>query len=216
MVLILSSYFRFKDFIFAFLLFIAYTLALGGACFATLLAFGTSLEALSAGGYDISVPLGLILAIIAFYVSIIIYLAKYLSRKRDLTPFIRRVILFLGNKTFEFDAFIDTGNKLIDSKTGLPVIILSINGLEKYFLKEDIEKLMLMQGEGTNCFKDVHLTAYNTISGDSKKMVVFSADKLVIISKDSEYTTNRFMIGVSYKRFNDVVHYDMLLNPSVM
>jgi len=215
MVLILSRFFRLKDFVFAFLLFLAYTILLVGACLVTLLMFGTSLELLSQGAYDIAVPLGIVFAIVAVYVYFIVGLARYLSRKRELLPYLRKVQIFLGNKILEFQGFIDSGNKLFDNKTKLPVIILSVKGLEKYFSKEEIEKLMLEKTASEN-FKKVHLTSYNTISGEAKKMLVFEADKMVIFSGDKEYTTNRFVIGVSYKKFNDATNYDMLLNPSLM
>ncbi len=214
MVLILSKYLKLKEFIFSFLLFIGYTLLLVGASLATLLAFGTSLELLSQGGYDIAIPLGVILLIVSIYIYLIIGVAKYLSRKKELEPFIKDVKLFINDKILEFKAFMDSGNKLYDTKTGLPVIILSIKSLEKYFSKDILENLVLEQGKNVG-FKNVHLISYNTISGDIKKMVVFEADKMVINSGQSEYTTNRFVVGVSYKVFNDAINYDMLLNLSV-
>lgn len=215
MVLILARYLKFKEYLFSFLLFIGYTVLLGGACLATLMLFGTSLEALSAGGYDSSLPLGIIFLIVSMYVYIVIIATRYLSRKRNLIPFLREVMLVMGEKTFKFHAFIDSGNKLIDSKTGLPVVIVSLKGLEKYFTKQQIENLILQNGKESG-FKGVHTTAFSTLSGDAKKMIVFEADKLVIISKDKEYTTNRFIVGVTYRKFNDAVNYDMLLSPLVL
>ena len=83
------------------------------------------------------------------------------------------------------------------------------------YSKEILEKLLLDNGKDSG-FKDVHVVAYNTISGEAKKMTVFSADKLVINSGKNEYITNRFMIGVSYKVFQDAISYDLLLNSSLM
>ena len=215
MVLILSSYLKLKEFVISFVLFILYTILLAGASVVTLLTFGTSLEALSAGGYDISIPLGIVLSIVSLYVVIIIYIGRYLTRKRDLSPFLRKVDIFISEKTVSVWAFIDSGNKLMDLKTGLPVVILSINALSKVFSEEEIESLMLLGGKGS-LFKNVHNCEYNTISGEAKKMIVFEADKLVIFNGESEYTTNRFMLGITYKRFKDIVKYDCLLNPSVV
>lgn len=215
MVLILTRFYKLKEFIFSFLLFLGYTLFLVGASLATLLAFGTSLELLSQGGYDIAVPLGIILAIVAIYVYIIVGTAKYLSRKREMEPFIKNVRLYLNNKELTLKGFVDSGNKLYDKKTGLPVIIISMKSLEKHFEKEVLENLVLESGRGGD-FKNVHLVAYNTISGEAKKMVVFSADKMVINSGRQEYTTNRFMVGVSYKVFSDAVSYDLLLSPNII
>jgi len=35
-------------------------------------------------------------------------------------------------------------------------------------------------------------------------------------NEKDEYITNRFMIGLTYKTFNDAVKYDVLLHPAVM
>ena len=74
---------------------------------------------------------------------------------------------------------------------------------------------MLMQGKNSP-FKKVHSTGYNTVSGEAKKMVIFEADKLVINQGEGEYITNRFVVGVSYKKFKDATDYDCLLNQMVM
>ncbi len=216
MVLILASYSSVKSLIFAFLIFIAYTMLLGGACMATLLLFGTSLEELASGGYDIALPLGIIMLIVAFYVYLIIAIAKYIGRRQVMTPFMRKVKLIMGERELVFNAFIDSGNKLMDKTSGMPVIILSLKGLERYFSKEDLEGLMLGNTEDKRPFKGVHTTGYSTLSGDCQKMVVFSADKLVIKDQKGEYTTNSFMVGVTYKRFKDAYDYDMLLSPYVI
>lgn len=215
MVFILSRYYKLKEFLFAFLLFLGYTLFLVGASLATLLAFGTSLDLLAQGGYDIAVPLGIILLIVAIYVYILVESAKYFTRKKDMQPYIKDVKLFLANKEIDLKGFVDSGNKLYDRKTGLPVVIVSMKSLEKHFSKEVLENLVLENGD-LGKFKNVHLISYNTISGEPKKMVVFSADKMVIKSGVNEYITNRFMLGVSYKVFNDAVPYDLLLSSNLV
>jgi len=217
MVLILAPYSRFKDFVLSFVFFLLYTLLLGGAVIATLMVFGTSIEMLASGGYDIVVPVGVILLIVSLYVAIIVAVAKYINRKRNIDPFIRQVLLKIGDTNLEFNAFIDSGNKLTDKKTGLPVIILSLSLLEKYFSKDQLEDLILLCGKAKNSpFKNVHNITYGTISGEEKKMVVFEASSLCIKSQSSEYITNKFMVGVTYQKFNDTVKYDMLLNPAVL
>jgi len=210
MVLILSKFYRFRDFAIAFLLFIGYTFLLGGACLATLLVFGTSLEALASGGYDTSVPLGIILAICTLYVYIIVYVARFLSRRKNISKFISQISIFIQGKVIKLNAFIDTGNKLIDQKTGLPVIIVSLNCLEHYFSSAELESLMLNQ---KGAFKNIHTTPFSTVAGDKRNMVVFEAEKLCIFWGAKEYTTNRFVVGVTYTKFKDCINYDCLLSP---
>lgn len=216
MVLTAAKYVKLKDYVVAFLCFIMYTLLLGGACMATLLAFGTDLDLLSQGGYDIVLPLGVIFLIVSLYIYFIMLLAKYLTRKREIEPYLRQVTLYLGSKVLNLKAFIDSGNRLVDNKSGMPVIILSISALKKCFSQEDIECLMIDNGRHSTCFKGVHKTEYNTISGEAKQMILFEADKLVIKQSESEYTTNRFIVGVANKNFSDASSYDLLLNPAVL
>lgn len=217
MVLILAPYNNIKDFIFSFMFFLIYTLVLGGACIATLLLFGTSIEKLASGGYDIAVPVGVILLIVAFYVAVIIAMARFLSERRDMAPFIREVELRLGKRVLKFNAFIDSGNKLTDRKSGLPVIILSVNLLSKYFSKQELEDLLLFSCKNrSSIFKGVHTISYSTISGEDKKMIVFEADSICIKDKEQEYITNKFMVGVTYKTFSGAIGYDMLLNPAML
>ena len=215
MILIISKFYSFKEFIFTFLLFLAYTFVMGGACLATLLVFGTDLDMLLAGGYDIALPLGVILLIVMFYAYLIIGIAKYLTRRRTIGPFMRKVVLCVAEHRMEFDAFIDTGNKLTDKNSGMPVIILCFDALSKHFSKDEMEKLMLSGGKDS-LFRGVHQIPYNTISGEAKNMVVFEAEKIVIIHEQREYTTNRFLVGVTYKKFHDAMNYQMLLNPSIL
>ena len=215
MVLILSKYFKVKEFLFSFLLFLLYTILMVGACMVTLLTFGTSLELLSQCAYDIEVPLGVILLIVSVCSYVIIGTGRYLARKKELEPFMKDVEIVINGKSLSFKAFIDSGNSLVDKKTGLPVIIVSMKSLEKYYSKESLENLILEKGEKGE-FKNVHLINYNTVSGEAKKMVVFDADKMVIKSKSQEYITNRFVIGVTYKVFNDAINYDMLLSSKLV
>ena len=130
-------------------------------------------------------------------------------------PFIKNVKLVVNGRLLEFKGFLDTGNRLCDSKTGLPVIILSVKSMGKYFSKDELENLILNQGKNSD-FKNVHLVSYGTVSGDSKKMIVFDAEKIIINSSNKEYITNRFVVGLSYRVFNDAINYDILLNGSLI
>lgn len=213
MVLILTRFVRVKDYIFSFLLFLGYTFLLAGGCMATLLVLGCDLESLAAGGYDTIMPIGLIMLIVALWVSIVVMVATHISRRRNIAPFLRKTVLCLEEHRLEISAFIDSGNKLMDSKSGMPVIILSYFELLKHFDKGVVESLAI--GQGGKLFKGVHKIPYNTISGEAKDMVVFEADKLVIFDGDKEYTTNRFIVGITYKKFKDAADYQMLLNPAI-
>ncbi|MBQ7466505.1 MAG: sigma-E processing peptidase SpoIIGA [Clostridia bacterium] len=215
MVLIIAKYSRIKEFLFAYLLLLIYTILFVGACIVTLLLFGTDIEHL-ARGYSSEFPVSIVILMVAFYVAIIISIAKYLTRKRDISPYIKNISLKIAGRTLNINGFVDTGNNLIDQKTGLPVMILSLSCLEKYFTSQQIQSLMLGCKDKSLPFKDVHTTSYGTLSGQDRKMIVFSSDGLCIKQNEGEYKTNNFLVGVTYRKFNDAIKYDILLNPSVL
>ena len=216
MVLTIARYSRIKDFLFAYLLLLGYTILFVGACIVTLMLFGTDIDRL-ASGYSVEFPVGLVILIVSLYVAIIISVAKYLGRKKDISPYIKSVSLKIADKILNINGFVDTGNCLVDQKSGLPVVILSLSCLEKFFTSEQITALML----GTNKskigpFKNVHKTPLGTVLGQESKMIVFEADSLCIKEQMREYKTNKFLVGVTYRKFNDAIKYDMLLNPSIL
>lgn len=216
MILCLARFFEFKKFAFACLLLVAYTILLAGGVMAILMLFGTSVEMLADGGYDIAVPYGIILLIVSLYVYIIGMVARFSARKRVLYPFIRKVTIYVSGKVIDFVGFIDSGNSLKDKKTGLPIVIISLSALEKYFSKHELEELVLMQEKGNSVFKGVHTTSYSTVASEVKRMVLFEAEKMVIYDGKNEYITNSFMVGVSFAKFKDAIRYDLLLNPAVL
>ena len=215
MVLLISKYRRIKDFLFTYLLLWGYTILFVGACIVTLLLFGTDINKI-ASGYSPEFPVSIVILMVAFYVAIIVSIARYLARKRDISPYVKSISLKIADKVINLNGFVDTGNNLVDQKSGLPVVILSLACLEKYFSSDQIENLMLGSKDKSLPFKDIHTTSYGTISGKDRKMVVFEADELCIKQEKGEYKTNNFLVGVTYRKFNDAIKYDMLLNPSIL
>ncbi len=216
MVLVLAKYSTFKEFLFAYLLLVLYTMLLVGACIVTLMLFGTDIDELKAG-YSTEFPVGIVILMVALYVAIVVSIAKYLGRKRNISSYVKSVTLKIGDKLLNINGFVDTGNNLIDPKSGLPVVILSLSCLERFFTSTEIENLMISANKTKNStFKGVRILKYGTVGGDERQMIVFEADGLCINDQTCEYKTNKFLVGVTYKKFNDAIKYDMLLNPSIL
>jgi len=214
MVLLAYNFASLKQFLIGFTLFIIYTFLLGGACYGIIKLLNGDPENFFVGSYDTVVPVSIIITICFVYSFIILRLTKYIYRKKDMLPFISDVELTIGDKTLLLKAFTDSGNRLYDNSVGSPVIILSAFSLERYYSEDQMVALVF--GEKNKYFKNIHYLHYGTIEGVSKKMVVFEADKLVIKSGDREKVTENVCVGVTFKKFNDAISYDVLLHPSFM
>ena len=103
-----------------------------------------------------------------------------------------KVDLYLNNKIYKFNAFLDTGNRLYDPYKHRPIVIVCSNQIKVDYVNSI-------------------LVPYKTASGNSvlKCIVV---DKIVI---DNHYEVSRVLVGVSNKSF-DIEGVDMLLHSDLI
>jgi len=214
MVLLSFNFRSIKQFLYGFMLFVLYTCLMGGACYAVIKLLGGDADNLISGAYDTIIPVSLIVLVCFVYAFIIFRLTKYIYRRKDMMPFMQHAKLKIGDKVLDLEAYVDSGNRLYDKKTGAPIIILSAFALEKAFGKDEMASLVF--GEKASTFKDVHYVSYSTVEGVSKKMVVFVADSLELSSGMGTHTFENVCVGVTFKKFNDAINFDILLHPSLL
>ena len=212
MLLIAFKFKSFKKFLIGFLCFVSFTFLMGGACYALLLMFGKSIDS-AFYGYDASIPLGLMLAIVATYVMVTIEIAKHIYKKRDACQFIGKIKIQFDNKSVECEGFVDSGNRLFDNVTGLPVIIVSTKVLKNLLSSEILTNIYFGKNNVQN--KNFHFIQFATLSGNSKPMLVFKPQKVLFMFK-GKTTECQVIVGITSSKFSDVVNYDALLHPSML
>ena len=142
------------------------------------------------GGYMISsVPIG-----IPLFFALILFLAcRALSKKisAKVKKSYVRCVIFCGDKSIEQQGFFDSGNKVYCG--GAPVSVISLAAacalVDVASLKDSV--------------------SVNTVTG-SKRIKVFTADKLVIYSGENEHTIKCVKIGISPRAIHSaVLHPDL-------
>ena len=121
-------------------------------------------------------------AVLIFYI-----IVQLLIDKRRKQKYLNRAVIHYAGKMFSITTFMDSGNRLIDPETNLPVCIISTS----LFVR------MGMVEEG-------HYIDYQTIGGKGK-IFVFRPDKIDV----GKNTITDVMLGVSLKDFGK---FDALLN----
>ncbi len=214
MIMIAFHFKTFKQLLFAFGLLVLYTFLMGGACMVMIKLLGGNPEHFTIGEYDTIIPVSIIIMIVFVYAFIIFRLTKYIYRRKDMMPFMQHAEIEICGKKLALNAYVDSGNRLYDKKTGAPIIVLSAFALEKVFGKDDIASLVF--GEKNTIFKNIHYVTYSTVEGVTKKMVVFVADKLVLSGSLGIRIFENVSVGVTFKKFNDAINFDLLLHPSLL
>ncbi len=110
--------------------------------------------------------------------------------------------LKLGKKLIKFNGFLDTGNRLTDTPTGLPVVVVNLQAIKKYLSSTMYADILFATNASRN-FNSVHKLHYATVSGTSY-MTVFVPSDFVVSGKHVKVA-----VGVSTQNCTD---HDALLN----
>ncbi|MCI9031698.1 MAG: sigma-E processing peptidase SpoIIGA [Clostridia bacterium] len=159
-----------------------------------------------------SVPVGIAL-LTAYILFVDLKKAIFKIRKsRDINGFIYDAEIRVCGSAVECKAFLDSGNRLYDDKSGLPVVIASAGTLAKALGDDQMSNLLLGKTSG---FAGAHYVEYLTVGGKSK-LFVFRPDELVVYVEDKKNIISDVMLGVAFKRLSDVESYGLILNPAVL
>lgn len=212
MILMLKKYSNFKQFLIHILLFFTFTFVFGGLCFAVLniLNLKTSTSGILINGYEI--PLGVIVLLLAIYIYYLIKLIQYVRHKNNNINFYFDVILKIDNKNHLLRGYLDSGNKLYDNQSNLPVVVISFKTFCKLFSKISLENYFLNKPEDLG-LKNAHYINVDNVVG-AGKMLVFSVDEIIVENNQSKKTNKNFLLGVSEKSFSS--EFECLLHSELL
>ena len=155
--------------------------------------------------------ISLIISTIAAYIGVCIITAIFDKHSNSSHSY--KVRVDFGGKTYLMNAVSDTGNSLVDSFSGKPVIIccseelnsqLNINSGYKYHAEE---YLALLKNQ-----KSLRLLQYSTIGGEGI-IPAFSADRIVIENENHEEKSVDAFIGISCSKHSEA---EAIFNPRLL
>lgn len=200
-----------KKVIISFLTFMLMTGVMGGVCFALIFMLSGSVSADVLITYSSDIPLGLII-----FICLITYLAttkliKLFYQKKTINNFIYETILKDKGKKIKFNAFLDSGNTLIDPISQKPVVIISYSLFQRLY-NFPLEKIITKKIEEKD-IKKLHYITINTV-GKGSEMLVFEVEKMeVVFSKNDIKNFSNVVLGLSFSGINKTFSCDALLHP---
>lgn len=201
MVIVGGRYVDYSQAVKSYGFFILFTALGGGTVIAVFNFAGIDYTVYFSLNYQSFIPIGITILIVYILTKISSKFVSDLLKSRDIRPFIRRCEIIVGEKKIKTEGYIDSGNRLFDSKSGLPVIVLS---------KSLGDKLMLC-GMLKNYSKNV---VFSTVGGQSE-MKIYVIDKLVIYNGITKNIYNNVFIGKGNVDFEKGGGYEVLLSPSM-
>ena len=204
--------FSFKTLILFFIVFVSFTFLMGGFCFFIIYLFGGEVYSVQSMTYNLPVSLGLIFALLGIYIYLLIKAIQIFYKKQKLSTFCYNLILTINKTKIKINAYLDSGNLLQDSSTGLPIIIINFNTLNKFF-KPSISIIDFLTNKLDKNIKGRYINV-STINS-SGKIFVFEAEEVLIKNENGQSKKINALIGVSSINIKGE-NFEALLNPLVV
>ncbi len=182
--------------------FLLLTMLVGGAL--TFLSTLVSPAEVIEGRLSFDFPIGVI--VLASYVTVFIVKRVHLAlfRRNVSQDLICNVKMGINGKTLEFRGFVDTGNRLMDSKSGLPVVVVRVSAVINVFSPAMFANL-IEKGRSGNCI------TYKSVTGGVNKIMLIYPEFCKIEGKKENVDV---ALGVSFSGFYG--DYDLILPSSIV
>ena len=154
--------------------------------------------------YSGMLPIGLVVFGAFCLIFAVMYLLKYIKERKIVAPFLRTIKLGLFGKTIELLGYFDSGNRLEDDVSGLPIVVVSRQSLSK-----KLSKNLLELTEKQKKTMSPHYIEATAATGKNK-MLVFRPEFVSVANQKKNA-----LIGISDQTFNDVVKIDALFGPAL-
>lgn len=192
------------------IIFYLISFAFGGCAFA-LLYFVKPQDIFIKNGVYIgtySLKIALLGGIVGFIITYIAF--KIIKNKATKEEMIYKLKIKINDKTVEVNALLDTGNKLKDPITLVPVIVIEKQKLYNFLPEEILENIDKIIGGDSNKLIEENIKymskfrviPYNSIGKQNGLMLGFKADEVKIIIDEEERTIKNTIIGIFNQSFN--------------
>lgn len=193
------------------IIFYLISFAFGGCAFALLYFVKPQDIFIKNGVYIGTYPLKIALlgGIVGFIITYIAF--KIIKNKATKEEMIYKLKIKINDKTVEVNALLDTGNKLKDPITLVPVIVIEKQKLYNFLPEEILENIDKIIGgdsdklieENIKYMSKFRVIPYNSIGKQNGLMLGFKADEVKIIIDEEERTIKNTIIGIFNQSFNN-------------
>jgi len=134
--------------------------------------------------------------------------------------------IHFGDIQFKVNALIDTGNRLKDPLTGLPVILLEYNAAAR-FLPEEVRRAFIAFDAGdlglisellanSTWLARFRVIPFVSIGGERGLLPGFRADKILISDGTQNFRAKNVVVGIHVSKLSKEGAFSALLHPDIL
>ena len=196
-----GSYVKLSAFFTAFIYFLFFTFLSGGVIIAVFILAGIDYTLYYSLNYDSAIPIGVTVLFVYLSTQGLLYLIDRIATVKETQNFLRKCEVIIKGKKIKVNGYIDSGNKLYDELTGLPIIVASQKFIKNMYLK----------GVLPERFRTLNVS---TVNGESA-IKIFQVDKLLIYNGVKVNIYNNVLLGEAHTHFGDALGYELLLHSTL-
>jgi sigma-E processing peptidase SpoIIGA len=184
---------------------------LGGTIFALFFAIVANLKTENGTFvYTSNIPIGFFVVVAGVFFKFFYDSLKIARSRQELTEKIFVLRIYHKHKKIEINAFLDTGNVLIDNVTKAPVTVISFKVFQKLFNVKTIE---FLKGN----YK-IENSRYIPVTDALKtsKMLVFNVDKIEVVQNGVASIINNPLLGLSTSNFSSKLLCDAIIGETFL
>jgi len=168
-------------------------------------------------------PLSWLFVLIGFPI-VAFYVKKQMDRQRIEQFFSEQlytVNIHINKRSFQTNAYVDTGNQLIDPLTKHPVIICDAMFLQQWFTTHEWMALKEAHRKQDfsfipeNWVNKIRLVPYYGVSGKRELLMALKPEQLIIFVNDEKLVIKHVLVGIQFGTLSVDESYHCLLHPQI-
>jgi stage II sporulation protein GA (sporulation sigma-E factor processing peptidase) len=175
--------------------------------------------------FELKLSLGFVLLAVALVIWFYIRVTRSSQRQKEVNQWITDVKIQLDSFEYSCKGLIDTGNRLYDPLTKLPVMVVEVESWKSYLPDDWIKRIQMaeveqilvdMDTESFNGRERIRLVPFRGINKGGQFMLAIKPDQVHVLFNGLWMTTEKVLIGFEGGRLSSDGAYQAILHPALI
>jgi stage II sporulation protein GA (sporulation sigma-E factor processing peptidase) len=175
--------------------------------------------------FELKLSLGFVLLAIAFVIWFYVRVTRSSQRQQDVNQWITDITIHLDSFEYSCKGLIDTGNRLYDPLTKLPVMVVEVDSWKSYLpdswikriQKAEVEQILFdLDNESFNGRERIRLVPFRGINKGGQFMLAIKPDRVLVHFNGQWLTKDKVLIGFDGGRLSSDRSYQAILHPALI
>jgi stage II sporulation protein GA (sporulation sigma-E factor processing peptidase) len=175
--------------------------------------------------FQLKLSLGFVLAAVLLIIWFYIRFTQSTKRQEDVAQWITDVTIYVDAYEFTCKGLIDTGNRLYDPLTKMPVMVVEVETWKNYLpenwikriQKAEVEQILMeLEKESFKGQERIRLIPFRSINKGGQFMLAIKPDQVIVRFNEQFITTYKVLVGFDGGKLSTDGAYQAILHPDLI